>query len=69
MKIPTVFKNLNWLDGVLMVVFTALVSIIVQSFFPPQGWAIGIVAALFLLYLAKSRRDKLKQAQERDQDQ
>jgi len=60
LKIPAVLKNLTLLDWVLIVTFVAIVAYLVQSFFPPYGWAIGIVAALFLLYLAKSRRDKLK---------
>ena len=63
MKTPVVLKNLTLLDWVLIITFVAIVAYLVQSFFPPYGWAIGIVVALFLLYLAKSRRDKLNREQ------
>jgi hypothetical protein len=63
LKIPVVLKNLTTLDWVLIVAFTVLVVILVQLMFPPYGWAIGLVAALFLLFLAKSRRDKLHRDQ------
>lgn len=63
MKTPAILKNLTLLDWVLIITFVGIVAYLVQSFFPPYGWAIGIFAALFLLYLAKSRRDKLTRAQ------
>ncbi len=63
MKVPAVLKNLTLLDWVLVVVFVALVAYLVQSFFPPSGWAIGAVAALGLLFIAKRRRDRLDQEQ------
>jgi hypothetical protein len=65
LKIPTILKNVTPLDWVLIAAFTVLVAVLVQLMFPPYGWAIGLVAALFLLFLAKSRRDKLN----RDQNQ
>ena len=65
MKVPAVLKNLTLLDWVLVVVFVALVAYLVQSFFPPYGWAIGAVAALGLLFIAKRRRDRLDQEQKR----
>lgn len=60
MKLPEIFKNLTWLDLVLIIAFVVLVAYLVQSFFPPYGWAIGVVAALGLIFLAKRRRDKLQ---------
>jgi MFS superfamily sulfate permease-like transporter len=60
-KKPGVFQGLNWLDWLLAALFTAIVALLVQSFFPPYGWAIGIVAATGLLYLAKRKRDRLKE--------
>jgi hypothetical protein len=59
LKIPAVLKNLTLLDWVLITAFSVLVVVLAQLIFPPYGWAIGLVAALFLLLLAKSRRDKL----------
>lgn len=63
MKIPTILKDLTPLDWILIAAFTVLVAVLVQLIFPPYGWAIGIVAALFLLFLAKSRRDQLHRDQ------
>jgi hypothetical protein len=59
MKLPTILKNLTVLDWVLIVAFILMLAWLGQTFVPRYGWAIGIAAALFLLYLAKSRRDKL----------
>ena len=59
MKLPAIFKNMTILDWLLAVVFIGLVTFLVQSFFPPFGWLIGLAVALGLLYLAKRRRDKL----------
>jgi hypothetical protein len=59
MKLPAVLKNMTMLDWLLAVVFIGLVTFLVQSFFPPFGWLIGLAVALGLLYLAKRRRDKL----------
>jgi hypothetical protein len=63
LKTPAVLKNLTLLDWVLIAAFTVLVVVLVQLMFPPYGWAIGLVAALFLLFLAKRRRDKLHDQQ------
>ena len=59
LKLPSILKNMTWLDWLLVVLFTGLVALLVNSFFPPYGWAIGMAAALLLLYLAKRRRDNL----------
>ena len=59
MKLPAVLNNMTVLDWVLVIVFMALVAYLVQTFFPPYGWAIGAVAALGLLFIAKRRRDRL----------
>ena len=63
MKVPTVLKNLTLLDWALVIVFVALVAYLVQTFFPPYGWAMGVVAALGLLFIAKRRRDRLNEEQ------
>lgn len=55
-----IFSGFTWVDWVLVIVFVALVAYLVQTFFPPYGWAIGAVAALGLLFIAKRRRDKLQ---------
>ena len=60
-KVFSVFKNMSLLDWVLAAAFTALVAYVVNSFFPPQGWLIGVAVSLVLLYLAKRRRDSLSQ--------
>ncbi len=57
----SVFKNMSVLDWVLAAAFTALVALVVNSFFPPQGWLIGVAVSLVLLFLAKRRRDNLAQ--------
>jgi hypothetical protein len=59
-KKPSVFQGLNWLDWLLAALFTGIVAFLVYTFFPPYGWAIGIAIALWLLYLAKRKRDRLK---------
>jgi len=63
LKVPTVLKNLTLLDWALVIVFVALVAYLVQTFFPPYGWAMGVVAALGLLFIAKRRRDRLNEEQ------
>lgn len=60
-KFLSVFKNMNLVDWVLAAVFTTLVAYVVNSFFPPRGWLIGVAVSLVLLYLAKRRRDNLAQ--------
>jgi hypothetical protein len=59
-KKPNVFQGLNWLDWLLAALFTGIVALLLNSFFPPYGWAIGILVAFGLLYLAKRKRDRLK---------
>ena len=59
-KMPGVFQGLNWIDWLLAALFTGIVALLVNSFFPPYGWAIGILIAAGLLYLAKRKRDKLR---------
>jgi len=59
-KKPAFFSNLTPVDWGLAVLFTFIVAYLLQSFFPPFGWLIGIIVALGLLYLAKRRRDKLQ---------
>jgi hypothetical protein len=56
-----IFQDLNWIDWLLAVLFTGIVALLVNSFFPPYGWAIGILIAIGLLYLAKRKRDRLKE--------
>ncbi|PKO01019.1 MAG: hypothetical protein CVU42_00830 [Chloroflexi bacterium HGW-Chloroflexi-4] len=58
-KYFSIFKNMNLVDWVLAVLIITLVAYVVNVIFPPNGWMIGIVAALLLLYLAKRRRDHL----------
>lgn len=65
MKLPTIFKNMTFLDWLLAVTFIGLVAFLIQSFFPPFGWLLGMAAALGLLYLAKRRRDKLMSGQDK----
>ena len=55
-----IFSNMTLVDWVLAVVFTVIVAFLFNNLFPTYGWAIGIVIALGLLYLAKRRRDKLQ---------
>lgn len=59
MKLPAFFRKMTMLDWLLAIMFIGLVTFLVQSFYPPYGWLIGLAAALGLLYLAKRRRDKL----------
>jgi len=58
-KFLSIFENMNALDWVLAVLIIALLAYAVNLIFPPNGWMIGIVAALLLLYIAKRRRDRL----------
>jgi uncharacterized membrane protein AbrB (regulator of aidB expression) len=54
------FSNMTPADWLLAALFTFIVAFLLQSFFPPFGWLIGILVSLGLLYLAKRRRDKLQ---------
>jgi hypothetical protein len=58
-KYLSIFENMNAVDWVLAILITGLVAYAVNVIFPPNGWMIGIVAALLLLYIAKRRRDRL----------
>jgi uncharacterized membrane protein AbrB (regulator of aidB expression) len=58
-KYLSIFKNMNIVDWVLAILIISLVAYAVNSIFPPNGWMIGIAAALLLLYIAKKRRDHL----------
>ncbi|MBA3075490.1 MAG: hypothetical protein FP831_17980 [Anaerolineae bacterium] len=58
-KYLSIFENMNAVDWLLAVVITALLAYAVNMVFPPNGWLMGIVAALLLLFLAKRRRDRL----------
>ena len=53
------FTGMKVIDWFLAVIFTALVAYAVNLVFPPNGWMIGIVLALLLLFIAKRRRDRL----------
>jgi hypothetical protein len=54
---PSIFANMNWLDWILAVAFTAALAFIGSLFLPKSGWALGALVGLVLLYLAKRRRD------------
>lgn len=58
-KYLSIFENMNAVDWLLAVVITTLLAYAVNMVFPPNGWLMGIVAALLLLFLAKRRRDRL----------
>jgi hypothetical protein len=51
------------IDWVLAIAFTGLVAYAVNLIVPPNGWMIGIAAALLLLFIAKRRRDRLTKDQ------
>jgi len=53
----SLFANMNWLDWLLVIGFTALLAFIANLFLPTYGWPLGAIAGLALLYLAKKRRD------------
>jgi uncharacterized membrane-anchored protein len=53
----SIFSGMTLLDWILAAAFTILVALLVNSFFPPYGWMIGVPAALLLLFLAKRKRD------------
>ncbi|HCS39526.1 MAG TPA: hypothetical protein DIW44_08075 [Anaerolineaceae bacterium] len=58
-KYFSIFKNMNVTDWILALLVIALVAYVVNLIFPPNGWMIGIVASLLLLFIAKYRRDQL----------
>jgi hypothetical protein len=60
MSKPSIFSDLTPLDYILAVAFVLVVSLLVNSLLPSYGWAAGILIALALLYLAKRKRDGLK---------
>ena len=51
-KEPSIFSNMSPVDWLLAAVFSGVVVFLAQSYFPPWGWLIGLVAALGLLYMA-----------------
>jgi hypothetical protein len=57
-KKTSIFANMNWLDWLLVLAFTGLLGWIAALFLPVYGWPLGALAALAMLYLAKSRRDR-----------
>jgi len=58
-KYLSIFNNMNVVDWILAILIVGLIAYAVNRIFPPNGWIIGIVAALLLLYIAKRRRDRL----------
>lgn len=58
-KYLSIFNNMKMIDWVLATLFIGLVAYAVNIIFPPNGWMIGIAAALLLLFIAKRRRDRL----------
>jgi len=58
-KYLSIFNNMNIFDWILAAIITGLLAYAINLIFPPNGWMIGIVAALILLFLAKKRRDQL----------
>lgn len=57
---PPIFSDLTLVDGLLATAFIAVVALLVNYLLPSYGWAVGVVIALALLYLAKRKRDRLK---------
>jgi hypothetical protein len=57
-KNSSILAHMNWLDWLLALVFIGLLAWIGGLFLPVYGWPLGAIAALALLYLAKSRRDR-----------
>jgi hypothetical protein len=57
--ITSFFSGLTLTDCVLAAAFTALVTFMVNSIFPPKGWIIGLFASLVLIVIAKRKRDNL----------
>lgn len=58
-KYLSIFENMSAVDWVLAILIAGLLAYAVNMVFPPNGWMIGILAALLLLYIAKHRRDRL----------
>jgi hypothetical protein len=57
------FAGMKFIDWVLAAAFIGLLAYAVNLIFPPNGWMIGIAAALLLLFIAKRRRDRLSKDQ------
>ena len=56
--IRSFFTGFTIIDAVLAIGFTGLLAYAVYLVFPPNGWMIGVAAALLLLFIAKRRRDQ-----------
>lgn len=54
------FSSMTLIDWLLAAGFTLVLALLGSSLSPEFGWLIGILAALGLLYLAKSRRDRMQ---------
>jgi uncharacterized membrane protein AbrB (regulator of aidB expression) len=57
------FSGMKVIDWILAATITGLLAYAVNLVFPPNGWMIGIAAALLLLVIAKIRRDRLTKDQ------
>jgi hypothetical protein len=64
MNFRSLLSNLDWLDILLAIVFTALLTGIGWLIQPDYGWGIGLITAPVLLGLAKSRRDAAREAKQ-----
>jgi len=64
MNIRSIFANTDWLDWLLAIGFTALLTFIGWLIQDQYGWFLGLIIAPVLLGLAKSRRDQARVATE-----
>ncbi|MEA5077949.1 MAG: hypothetical protein VB013_05215 [Anaerolineaceae bacterium] len=64
MNIRSIFANTDWLDWLLAIGFTALLTFIGWLIQDQYGWFLGLIIAPVLLGLAKSRRDQARNAAE-----
>lgn len=62
MKKPSVFSHTDWLDWLLAIGFTALLTFIGWLLQEKFGWIVGLVVAPVLLWMAKSKRDQANHA-------
>ena len=64
MNLRSLFTNTDWLDWLLAIGFTALLTFIGWLVQDQYGWFLGLIIAPVLLAMAKSRRDQARNTAE-----
>lgn len=67
LTLRSLFSHMDAVDWILAASFLGLLAFIGSLLLPTHGWLAGLLIALVLLYLAKTRRDEARAAQSSDE--